>query len=331
MSIRKFPDIGQFRNTIKSVRDFCKHHDKPLPVLHFVGTVKLHGTNAGICVRPDNRVMYQSRTRWITPDNDNHGFATWADSRGEEDYIRIANDIREEFKVDANEPVIFYGEWCGNGINDGAGICTLDYKMFILFAIRVGEDEWVPRSWFTERMLFAYSVYGFGTFGMDIDFSKPEYSQNELIGMTQRVEEECPVTHALMDKKGVGEGIVWTTEFPIPGRNGLVRCERFKVKGDKHSVTKVKKLAEVDIEKVRHVLEFADKVTTENRLLQGVDYLRQEQLDDKDIRNIGPFLKWIVADVMKEESDTMIGNGLDKKDVCRAISQTAKNWYTDRL
>jgi len=41
-------------------------------------TEKLDGTNAQILISADGQMLVGSRTRWITLDDDNHGFAKWA-------------------------------------------------------------------------------------------------------------------------------------------------------------------------------------------------------------------------------------------------------------
>ena len=41
-------------------------------------TEKIDGTNACIYIGEDGEFLVGSRTRWITPDQDNHGFAAWA-------------------------------------------------------------------------------------------------------------------------------------------------------------------------------------------------------------------------------------------------------------
>lgn len=48
-----FPEIQQFRNTIKLVRERAEHDGVPLPTLTFVGSVKLHGTNSSVVFPPD--------------------------------------------------------------------------------------------------------------------------------------------------------------------------------------------------------------------------------------------------------------------------------------
>ena len=41
-------------------------------------TEKLDGTNAQVCITKDGQMLVGSRTRWITPEQDNYGFAAWA-------------------------------------------------------------------------------------------------------------------------------------------------------------------------------------------------------------------------------------------------------------
>ncbi len=46
--MKKFPSIEQFRHAVRAVRDRASFNGTPVPTLRFRGTVKLHGTNAGI-------------------------------------------------------------------------------------------------------------------------------------------------------------------------------------------------------------------------------------------------------------------------------------------
>jgi hypothetical protein len=84
-----WPKIGQFRNTIRFVKDKIKfagldEENKPIydnlkimPRLAFVGTVKLHGTNASVCVGKDE-IWFQSRKNIISVEKDNAGFVAFA-------------------------------------------------------------------------------------------------------------------------------------------------------------------------------------------------------------------------------------------------------------
>lgn len=83
-------------------------------------TEKIHGTNACILISEfDGLVTVQagSRTRWITPEDDNFGFASWV----------YAN---KDALITALGLGYHPGEWYGAGINSGYG---LSEKRFALF------------------------------------------------------------------------------------------------------------------------------------------------------------------------------------------------------
>ena len=81
-----------------------------------VVTEKIDGTNAGIYLAEDNQVYAASRTRWITPEQDNYGFAKWV--KANQDELR---DLGYG---------MHWGEWWGQGIQRKYG---LDEKRFSLF------------------------------------------------------------------------------------------------------------------------------------------------------------------------------------------------------
>lgn len=82
-------------------------------------TEKLDGTNAQIIVTDDLQLLAASRSRLITPDDDNHGFATWA--------YAYRNEL-----VSALGPGRHFGEWWGGSVNKRyRGI--VEGKQFSLF------------------------------------------------------------------------------------------------------------------------------------------------------------------------------------------------------
>ena len=87
-------------------------------------TEKLDGTNASICVGEDGSIRAGSRTRWISTEDDNHGFARWVSEHVEE--------------LQRLGPGTHYGEWWGRGIQRGYG---LDHKRFSLFNVSRWSDE----------------------------------------------------------------------------------------------------------------------------------------------------------------------------------------------
>lgn len=120
----------------------------------------------------------------------------------------------------------------------------------------------------------------------------------------------------------VGEGLVWS---PSTGRDSKLV---FKVKGDKHQSSKTKTLAPVDIERVNNIMELVSNFVTESRLNQGLEHLKSENLEINR-KNLGVFLKWIVNDIIKEELDTIVGNGFEPKELNSQISKQAREWFFD--
>ena len=114
-----FPDIQQFRNTIRTVRERAEHDGVPLPTLTFVGSVKLHGTNASIVFPATDPFYVQSRSQIITPENDNAGFAKYVQEH-QRRFELLAKDL--ENSAPGADGFVVYGEWCGQGIQKGVAI-----------------------------------------------------------------------------------------------------------------------------------------------------------------------------------------------------------------
>ncbi len=88
--MKKFPSISKLRNVIESVKYATQFTGEkiggnpvfdesiPLPTLDVRGTVKLHGTNAGVSLNMDTEELKTfSRTREIVPGDDNYGFSRY--------------------------------------------------------------------------------------------------------------------------------------------------------------------------------------------------------------------------------------------------------------
>lgn len=83
-------------------------------------TEKIDGTNAQLLIGDDGSLVIGSRTRWITPEQDNHGFARWVMEHREE-LLQLG-------------PGRHFGEWWGSGIQRGYGL-TKGEKRFSLFNV----------------------------------------------------------------------------------------------------------------------------------------------------------------------------------------------------
>lgn len=343
--LTKYHAIEQFRHTVHNVVQQAQYQgldaeglpiiDKcaPLPIVTFTGTVKLHGTNSSVCQSADGELWCQSRNNIITPEKDNAGFALWA--KGREGFWHwFFNRLRARNSEYVNKTLALFGEWCGKGIQKNVSISGLP-KMFVVFDVKVVPENEEERPYPMPRVEWGKLInkgYGdsihninmFYTFSIDIDFSCAELAQNKLITITEAVERECPVGRALGINPGrdctTGEGVVWTGEY-----KGVKHV--FKVKGEKHSVSKVKTLAAVDTEKIKSILDFVEYAVTENRLNQAVEQVFTAKGVSLDIKGTGDFLRWLVNDIAKEESDTLRDNGLEPKDVNRELSLKARPWF----
>lgn len=67
------------------IQPFVEFRKIPRLNREIVVTEKIDGTNAQILVSDDGKELIAgSRNRWITTENDNHGFAKWVESNKEE-------------------------------------------------------------------------------------------------------------------------------------------------------------------------------------------------------------------------------------------------------
>lgn len=310
----KFPSIEQFRNCVSAVSATCKYHEIPLPTIKFKGTVKIHGTNAGVVVTSDE-VYAQSRANLITPEKDNAGFACFVHKN--QDTLRSI--VESAYGTD--NTVAVFGEWCGAGIQKGVGVSELE-KMFVIFGVKI-DDQWVESSTLKSNEDHIFNITQFPTYEMDIDFSNPQMSTNKLVEITEAVEAECPVAKAF-GVSGIGEGVVWSADW---NEQHLM----FKVKGEKHSSSKVKKLATVDTEKLEGIQKFVEYAVTENRLNQAIEQVFTINGIEPDVKHTGDFLGWVVRDILKEELDTMLASNLEPKQVNGAISKHARQWWMTYL
>ena len=132
-------------------------------------TEKIDGTNASIFISEDGKTMHTgSRSRWISPQDDNYGFAKWAASHGEE----LLNLLG---------PGHHFGEWYGQGIQRNYG---LKEKRFALFNVQRWASKEnlehfgnvIPKATLLPDWLDVVPILGYGTFDTD----HIRYSADEL-------------------------------------------------------------------------------------------------------------------------------------------------------
>ncbi len=91
---------------------------------HMTITEKIDGTNACIQIIKNEFDQYsiyaQSRTRLITPANDNYGFAKWVNTH----FHSLVPDLGEG---------VHFGEWWGQGIQRNYGMTEKRFSLFNTF------------------------------------------------------------------------------------------------------------------------------------------------------------------------------------------------------
>ncbi len=294
---------------------------------------KLHGTNAGVQVHPDGTVVAQSRSRVLSLEDDNSGFAKWVATRA------------EGFKSLAAETVVtVFGEWCGPGIQAGTAVNQLEQKLFAVFAMQHGDDRQVPATVLIEPEQLSDTLAGLT--GSDLRVL-PWASEPLLVTYTARAQssgvveqintlveetEACdPFVKAISGVDGVGEGVVLYpthvngVHLGVPLRESLSFL-LVKAKGEKHRVKKAKLAASLAPEVAANVGAFVEMFATAARFEQGLS-----EVGPVTHRNTGAFLKWVALDIKKESVHELEVAGLSWKHVAKPVTEAAKTFWFARL
>ena len=216
----------------------------------------------------DGNFWTQSREQIITPLKDNAGCAMFVYAN-KEYFVQIMDRIKGFSGQQEGEVIQVYFEFFGGNIQKGVGVSGLP-KMLNIFGIRVspGSDSsaWETKEFYADifdntfikelNSSGIYHKYQFTHWYVYVDFNAPEVAQNQLVELCNRVEKGCPVARFFKQDADantlVGEGIV-CTPLQTESIGFDVRQHFFKVKGEKHSSSKVKTTASVDVEKVASV------------------------------------------------------------------------------
>lgn len=105
---------------------FQKYPKTPRLFRDIVITEKIDGTNGLLQFGTAGDLLVGSRNRWITPGDDNHGFAAWAHEH-------------QEALFESLGPGRFHGEWYGPGIQGNP--LGVSERRFALFNITLSSAE----------------------------------------------------------------------------------------------------------------------------------------------------------------------------------------------
>jgi len=146
----KYPSTGQFRNAIhnlKSALTFAGVDEnnnavydttKELPLVDFVGTVKVHGTNASLIMFEDQTIYCQSKERLLSFGHDNAGFwEAMQHIETKELFDKVKTQYLKLNNKEPEYPIIIAGEWAGKAIQKSVAVSEVD-KFFMIFGIKIG-------------------------------------------------------------------------------------------------------------------------------------------------------------------------------------------------
>lgn len=332
-----FPKIRQFHQVVRDLKlraqyvgkdengDAVYDGTKELPVIEFIGYPKLHGTNAAIVFNRDGSYYCQSRENIITPEEDNAGFARWVAETGH----KLYDDLKECFEIGGWDQAIVYGEWCGGSIQKGVAINQLP-KMFVIFGLRAIDVSSVIAWGAPTYVIKNISVEGVrhisdcgAKYEIQVDLNRPELALEQLNAWVEEVDAECPFGKYL-GVSGHGEGIVFRPS------NEYSFDTAFKVKGESHSKSKIKKLPTVDVEKLNNIHEAVEKYCHEDRLEQAYAAIVLKE-EDKVMQKVPDFMRWILNDIMTEEGDALEASNITQKEMGQGISRKAPAWFKKKI
>lgn len=325
MSVIPWTEIESFHN----IRKCALAHPEILngsQIVTYRSKVKLHGTNAGIQIYADGKIVPQSRTTELSAISDNAGFAKWVKEN-------------ESLWACIGKNIIIWGEWVGSGIQSGVAVCNIPKKSFVVFAAKLLEDE----TFITDPKELSLLVEGIPDVyalpwrdeEIDIDWlSNGDLLQekvNSINTWVSSIEEVDPWVRGVFGIDGTGEGLVF---YPCSSEHlGYENFKNlvFKAKGDKHKNIKTAAPAQINAEVAAGVNQFVDMVLTTARLQQGATSVSLDNSLSFDMKCIGKFLVWIAADVQKETTDELEASSLTWRQVQKAIADRARGWYLEHF
>lgn len=322
----KYPSIKQLRNVVYNAQ-----HDKVSKPIQFFRTAKIDGSNCSVVMDLASfELKMQSRNRVIDPKEDYRGFSKFVKENDStflelfEDYIVLS---RKPIPAKATH-IIFYGEWCGEGIRKGVAVSKLK-KMFVIFdvgyVVESKEDVQLDADFYHNcKMLYTsgqiFSILEFGLSRVSVDFSNPQELQDKLMLDVYKAEKVCPVGE-YFGVIGAGEGYIYTS---------ACGNYKFKMKGEAQSVSNSKIRTLEQLEALSNVSKFVSEVLLVPRLEQGIEYL-QEMGIPVERKSTGAFINWVWDDVEKEEGDLIIELGLDSSMVRKEVSRVSRLYFTEKL
>lgn len=292
LEFNPWPSIERLHNVQKRART------KNIQQTTYRAKVKLHGTNASVLVSPDGRAFPKSRSRFLTPEEDNFGFCVWALQQSWPT-LGLWYDV--------------FGEWVGPGVQQGTALSKLPERTFAVFAANInGRQQLIHpvnlQCLFPQRHVVPWHGEQFS-----IDWhSDNEAVLRSLNEQVADIDRQCPWAKSVFAADGPGEGLVC---YPLYDSRELM----FKVKGDSHAKggrADAKMTPSVSAD----VIAFAEQFATVARFEQFAE-------PGRPAAATGDFIRSVLADVQREGADELTASGLAWQSAAAEIAKRARTWY----
>lgn len=320
----KFPSLESFAHVVRGQARFDE-----AATVQYGAKIKLHGTNAAVSMGEHDVIYAQSRSRNITPNDDNCGFAAWVRD--------TAGAWMKAFNEGPEGPVTFFGEWAGRGIQKGDAVCQLEDKYLFIFAAQVGDymivdpqelEQMVPD--LDHLIVLPWDkVWEEPVLLREREGTLTRWGQ-EMTASVEEIGERDPFIHGIFGIDGPGEGWV-VTPMCEPGDDPLIDMAMhrdwysaltFKVKTEAHSVKK-NQGAKVFVEIPQSVHDFTEMFVTGARCEQ----MFWDHIGVADTSHTGRFLKHMGQDIKKESEAELEDAGLEWKDVQKQVIVASRAWF----
>jgi len=340
----KMGKISKFESCVHNVKHNTRYigldekgepmyNDNELPRIKFIGTVKMHGTQAGV-VQNGARIHSQSNRKILGIEGDNAGFNSFVKKHIAE-FEEMFKQVRMHHQVLKNEIITIYGEWCGPGIQSGMGINKMEDKFMVIFGIKIStideEGNAVGKmlepntfNYIQNPKIRVYNIYDFQTYEIEIDFNNLEPYVEQIENWVNAVAKECPVAKKLGNISGNGEGIVFIGKF-----DGNRYIFKSKIDVDAIAKDKIRKVkVKISPEKLDSIKSFVEYACNEDRLSQ---MFKQIKTVPKSMTDLGGFLKSVSRDIIDEEILTLEKSNLEWDDVKKQIPKYARDWFIKNI
>lgn len=308
--------------------ELLKTYKPTMPILTFTGSEKLHGENMAVCYS-QGELWVQGRNNIRTILGDQNGMALFVETT-KSTWMQIIMILEGMFDINTDtHTIVLDCEWAGGNIQKGNAACSGTDKGAYLFkyfrVVSNIDDTYVLHS--TSSLSYPthniYNICEFGAYEVNIDFNRPEEMHEMLNKAALSIEANSPIAKYFDKPDNVGEGLYFYSK-----PDGVHPVYRLKVKGEKHGgkPKQPRDQSPISDEHAAKLIALAETVTPVWRLTQAIT-----DTNAAEMKHLGAVIKWVIADIAKEETPTLVEAQVELKDLSRYVSSIVKTYYQDHL